>query len=122
MQHRRERLNDLLRGFLGQELRTLRDPRLELVTVTGVETSADYRFAKVYWSTAVQRSESGEVALPSEEHIREVQSALHGAEGLLKKRIAAELELRYTPALQFHYDMSGRTGSRIDELLKKAGF
>ena len=45
---------------LADELERLSDPRLELVTLTGVDVSPDLRHAKVYYSTlGGRRSGSG---------------------------------------------------------------
>jgi ribosome-binding factor A len=48
---RTARLNESLLEVLAEELERLSDPRLELVTITGVDVSRDLSRARVYYST-----------------------------------------------------------------------
>lgn len=128
-QYRRERISELLLAFVGGELRGMRDPRLALVTLTGIDVSKDYRYAKLFWSGLPQQGEtdtsqgadSPAGSFMTAEAIAETKKALDGVRGLLKKRIGAELELKFIPHLQFEYDDSGENASRIDQLLREAG-
>ena len=43
-------MNEVVRETLADELERLNDPRLGLVTITGVDVSADLRQATVYYS------------------------------------------------------------------------
>jgi ribosome-binding factor A len=45
---RRARVNEIVREVLADEIERLSDPRLGLVTVTGVDVSPDLRHATVY--------------------------------------------------------------------------
>ena len=126
--YRKQRIADLLLSFLAEEIRRLNDPRLEFVTVTGIEVSGDLKNAKIFWalpldpqSEVADSSDEVTKLLPSEERKTNTQLALKKATGLLKKRIGAELNLRYVPHLTFEYDASAQAGSRIEFLLKKAG-
>ena len=47
---RTEKISDLLLGFLGQEVARLKDPRLELLTLTSVSVTPDLKRAHVYCS------------------------------------------------------------------------
>lgn len=128
--YRKERVSDLLLAFLAEEIRQFRDPRLEFVTVTGIDLSRDLKNARVYWTVPPVPEQEGpsEPAMPPAGRERKpsrkenAEKALQGAENFLKKRIADELKLRYVPRLVFKHDDSSETGSRIDNLLKKAGF
>lgn len=126
--YRRERIADLLLGFLANEVQRLTDPRLELVTVTAVDVTPDLKIAWIYWTCPgdMVPEPSGDVPLertfPTEKKREEVEQALRGASGFLRRRIADELDLRHIPALNFRYDSSAANASRIDFLLKKAGF
>ncbi len=125
--YRRERVADLLRMFVGEEIRRCRDPRLEMVSITGLELSKDLRHAKLYWSVASfspdavapTDDETPEQFLPDQSDVDQIQAALKGATGLFRKRIAQELDLRYVPDLSFFFDRTAITGSRIDHLLSK---
>ena len=117
-----ERVNDLLLSFLGQRVSVMRDPRLQTVTITGVSVTPDLKRAKVYWTSHNQKpSSEGDVELvfPSKDEIREINEALKGAEGYLKKSISSELELRNTPQLVFKYDSSLAEGEKVDRLLSQ---
>lgn len=50
--YRKERVGDLLLAFLGDEVRRLADPRIQWVTLTGIDVAPDLKSAKVYWSLA----------------------------------------------------------------------
>lgn len=121
--YRKERIADLLQSFLAEELRRSTDPKLSFVTLTEVRPSKDYKAAKVFWSIpAAVLDDSRAQSFPSEAQRKEVAEALEGVRKHLKKRIGEELELRFVPELNFVYDSSAETGSRIDQLLKQAGY
>lgn len=111
--HRKARVGDLLYSFLADEVRTFRDPRLQLLTITGVDVSPDLKSARVFWSVP-------STEYPTKEKIESVQAALDGAVPFLKRRIGEELELRYIPGLRFIYDESMQRADRIDFLLHQA--
>lgn len=110
-------------SFLAQEIRRLNDPRLELVTLTAVDLSPDLKDAAIFWSvlTIAAADESSEPVFAPQSRIRQIDTALRGVTHLLKRRIGAELELRYIPSLSFRYDNSFENASRIEYLVKKAG-
>jgi ribosome-binding factor A len=105
---RQKQIAELLHQEISQLLqREMRDPRLALVTVTGVEVSADYRLAYVYVSVLGDKKES--------------QAALQGlakAAKFLRRRLSNSLSfLRFIPELQFRLDTSLEYGLHIDHLL-----
>jgi len=82
------------------------------VTVTDVRTSADLRHARVYVSVL------GSDGQASEAEEREASlEGLRSAHGFLQGRIASELRLKRTPALEFIYDGTTDRALRVDELL-----
>ena len=101
---RTARLNEVLREILAEALEHVsgNDDRLELVTITGVETESDLRHAIVFYSA---RTEGAEEAL--QQHRVKLQSY-----------IAKETRLKRTPQLSFVVDSGVTTGWRIEELLK----
>jgi ribosome-binding factor A len=122
MQHRQERVGELLLSFLSTEIRRASDPVLELVMFNYVSLSPDLKSAKIYWSTLtrnVVNKETKEVtsleATPTE--IAEISAHLEAKNYYLKKKIGAELKLRFTPKLIFKYDDSVARGMNIDRLL-----
>ena len=94
----------------------LKDPRVGFVTVTDVRTSADLRHARVYVSVL------GESGRPSELAQREASlDGLRSAHGFLQGRVAAELRLKRTPALEFCYDDTIDRALRVDALIDEIG-
>ena len=88
-------------------LKKIKDPRLEAATITGVKMSRDLKFARVYFVTSGDK-ESMEAAVEG------FKSAL----GYVKRKLAAQLGLRYMPELRFFYDDSFDYGSHIDKIIK----
>jgi ribosome-binding factor A len=118
--YKKERLAEALHSFVANELRSLHDQRFSLVTITEVRPGKDYKSAKIFWTMPAD-AERGE-AFPSDKNQRVMSEALDGVVSLLRRRIAEELSLRFVPELVFAYDSSAERGSKIDELLKKAGY
>ncbi|UCC85716.1 MAG: 30S ribosome-binding factor RbfA [Anaerolineales bacterium] len=86
--------------------RRARDPRVRLVTVTGVEMSPDLRLAHVYVSV-----------MGDQEAAKQALMGLRHAAGFFRRELGASLSLRYQPELVFRLDDSLERGFRIDELL-----
>lgn len=90
---RRRRANEAIREVIGQSLLTdLSDPRLEMVTITSVETSPDLGHARVYW-TVLDPTRAGAAA-----------AGLDSARGVLQGKVGRALGSRQTPRLQFVRD------------------
>ncbi len=93
------------------------DPRIGMVSVTGVEVSPDLAYAKVF----VTSLGGGDVARqPAAAAGRESTAALNGAAAYLRNLLARRLQLRAVPKLSFHYDAAGERGRRLDELIDSA--
>jgi ribosome-binding factor A len=110
------RVDEAIRQVIGDAVAgDLKDPRVGFITVTDVKTSPDLRHARVYVSVL------GEAGAPSEPELREATLAgLSSAHGFLQGRIASELRLKRTPALEFHYDDTLDKALRVEELIEKA--
>lgn len=83
----------------------LQDPRIFPLTVTDVEVSADLRVAHVF------------VAIFEKENIDATLAGLISATPHFRRQIADELNLRFTPDLEFFYDDSLERGARIESLI-----
>lgn len=109
---RAERVADYLQQELALLIaREIRDPRLTLVDVTGVEVSRDLSTARVY------------VSFPGESTIeedKEREGVLNGAAGFLRTQLAKDNTMRSTPRLKFFYDESIRRGSYLTKLIDDA--
>ena len=100
------RVNEAVRQVLAEALPTLKDPRVGLVTITGVEATPDLRQATVFVSV-----------LGSERRRAQSIEALERAHGLLQARVSRELRLKRTPQLAFAYDPSIERGVRMTKLI-----
>ncbi len=102
------RINEEIQKELSALMRTLKDPRLQggLVTITHVDTTSDLRYAKIFVS-ALDKSQE-----------KDVLKGLKSASGYLRRELGRNLQLRYTPELQFSADDSILQGAHILEMLR----
>lgn len=125
---RLQRVADLIQRELAVLIQLeIDDPRIGMVSVTGVEVSRDMAHANVH--VTVMNSNSGggsgeqagepEGALDQLE-IDENLKALNKAAGYLRSLLAKRLKLRTTPKLKFHYDSSIARGRRLSSLIDEA--
>lgn len=104
------------------------DPRVGMVSVTGVEVSRDLAHAKVYVTVLNTLGEDGvlnreTLADPGELDQLEVQQnikALNKAAGYLRTLLAKRINLRSVPKLQFYYDASVQRGQELSSLIDSA--
>lgn len=102
------RLGEQLREKLGYILLfEISDPRLDLITLTGVDVAIDRSFARVYVSCEDDRYD-------------EVIEALGSAKGRIRSLLAKSLDWRVTPELDFKIDRSTDEAERISRALENA--
>jgi ribosome-binding factor A len=106
MSERMRRVNESVRQVLAEALPELKDPRIGLVTITGVDTTPDLRHATVYVSV-----------LGSLRKRTATLRGLEAAHGLLQGRLARELRMKRTPQVTFEYDPSVERGVRMTQLI-----
>ena len=107
---RSARIADQIQRELAEVVRTeLRDPRIGLITFTGVELSGDQSHAKVFF-TVLGAPSDGEHAL----------EGLRRAAGFLRSQLAHRLTTRKVPELHFEYDTSVERGVRLSRLIDEA--
>jgi ribosome-binding factor A len=87
----------------------VKDPRVGLVTLTGVEVTQDYAHAKVYFTT-----------MKSAEQVPKAQAGLEHAAGFLRTQLAHRMKLRIMPQLHFIHDTSVENGVRLSQLIDEA--
>ena len=100
------RVNEAVRAVVAEALVDLKDPRIGMVTVTGVTVSRDLREGKVYVAV-----------LGNERKQKATLEGLESAHAYLQGRVARELRLRRTPHLSFEYDPSVERGIRMTKLI-----
>jgi ribosome-binding factor A len=101
------RLAEQLRRELAEMIRTqVRDPRVGLVTLTGVEVSADLGLARIFVR----------VVGGAEELSRSLEG-LEAAAPFLRTELGKVLHVRRVPALRFQEDRSHAGALRVEEIL-----
>ncbi len=105
---RSERVGEQIKKTIADLLqRRIRDPRLEMVTITDVRMTADLKIARIYFVTPNGASD-----------VERVSQGFKSSHGFIKRKMARRLRLRYMPELQFYYDGSFDYGAHIEKLLK----
>jgi len=100
------KVNSTLREVIAEEIERMSDSRLEMVSITAVDTAPNLRHAVVYID--VLGREGHEPAL----------DALTGAANRLQSAIASQVRMKYTPQLEFAIDPGVVGGERIDAILR----
>lgn len=90
-------------------LKRVRDPRVQGVTITGVDVTGDLQQATIYYSILSDKASDGEKA----------QAGLDKATGLIRSELGARLDIFKTPSISFKRDPSVAYGSRIDQLINE---
>lgn len=105
--NRLNRINEDIQRELSVLIPRVKDPRVQqgMVTVTGVETTPDLRYAKVY------------ISILGEVNERELRRGLRSAGPWLRRELGGSLTLRYTPELIFERDRSIEQGARLSKLI-----
>jgi ribosome-binding factor A len=107
---RRDRISEQIRRELAELIRAeLKDPRVGMVSLTGVEISADYAHAKVFFSS-----------LSGREHIDPVLAGLQKAAGFLRRELGKRIAIHSTPQLHFIFDESLERGADLSRLIQQA--
>lgn len=89
-------------------LMDVKDPRIQFVTVTGVELTDDMSYAKIYVS----------LYGPKDKH-EETWKALQKSLGFMRTEIAKRIRLRFAPTLILQKDTSMEYSAHIESILQK---
>ena len=87
--------------------RELKDPRVGMVTLQGVEVTPDYAHAKVFFSLLI-----GDPV--------ETQAALNQAAGFLRNGLFKRLHIHTVPTLHFVFDRTSERAADLNALIAKA--
>lgn len=87
----------------------LKDPRVGMITITGVDVTSDYSHAKVFFSL-----------LGDQARLQQALLGLNSAAGYLRSQVAHRMKLRIMPVLHFVHDPSIEEGMRMDKLISDA--
>lgn len=103
-----DHLREILAGILRSEMR---DPRVEMVSVTDVRVSRDLTVANVYVSS---------LKVEGEQQQQDLIGVLNRAAGFLRSAVARQSSMRTTPRFSFHYDLLVEEGPRMGALIERA--
>lgn len=101
------RVNAIIHEVLADEIERLTDPRLGLVSVTGVQVAPDMRRAVVFVSALDQS------------HLEDTIKGLRAAAPRLRAALGRQIHIKYTPDLEFRADAGIVEGERIDAILRE---
>jgi ribosome-binding factor A len=98
-----QELAEMIRG-------ELKDPRVGLVTVTGVDLTADYAYATVWFS----------VFPDDDQTLATTLEGLRRAAGFLRGQLGRRVRIHTTPQLRFVHDPSVGRGATMSALIDEA--
>lgn len=87
----------------------IKDPRLGMVTVSGVDVTRDLSIAKVYVTV-----------LNEQQDVKSVLNILNKAAGFLRHELGRRLTIRSVPTLKFLFDESVTRGAELSKLIDDA--
>jgi ribosome-binding factor A len=106
---RRDRLSDLIKREVSEiVLFEVKDPRVEMVTITHAEVAGDLKHAKVFFSTLKQGHE-----------LVATLQGLKQAAGFIQKRLGERIHIRYVPRLAFLFDESLEHASHMQQIFRE---
>lgn len=85
--------------------RDMKDDRLMMLSITGVEVSPDLHLARVFVSGL------------KEDETKQIVKDLNGQRGRIRHLLGQRIRLRVTPDLDFRYDETPSRAGRIEDLL-----
>ena len=102
-----ERLNHAFQEEISMILMTeIKDEDIKFVTITGVDTTSDLSYAKVYFTVLDDNKRQTTL------------DALNNAASFIRGKLSERVEVRHTPELRFIYDTSIDYGKRIDSIIE----
>ena len=104
---RSAKVAEAIREEISEILSKLKDPRIGMVTVTGVDISPDLRHAVIFVSIMN--------ALEKEATLK----ILRKAKGHIRTKLGRSLRLKFVPDLEFKWDESIERGAKISEIIHR---
>ena len=98
-----------VRELVASVVRTIKDPRLGMITITDARITADLREATVFYTVLGDAAAQAGTA-----------AALESAKGLLRSTVGKAMGLRHSPSLAFVHDDVTEHVKHIDDLLAEA--
>ena len=88
----------------------LKDPRVGLITITEVQVTPDYAYAKIFFT----------MLNDTEDAIKETFQGLEKANGFIRNQLSKRLRIHTLPQLRFEYDQSVVRGMALSDLINQA--
>lgn len=108
---RTDRYADMIQREIAElVIRTVKDPRLKMLSVSAVRMSSDLSHAKIFVTF---------IDSEDEEQVKSRMSALSKASGFLRHKLSKRLEIRSIPDLKFYYDVDLKQAERLSDLIDK---
>jgi ribosome-binding factor A len=101
------RVADQIQRDVAGLIRELKDPRIGMVTVTGVDVTPDYAHATVRFSLLV-----GDTS--------ECETALNEAAGFIRNGLFKKLQIHTVPTLHFQFDRTTERALALSDLINRA--
>lgn len=109
---RTQRVADYLQRDLASIIqREIRDPRVGMVSITGVDVSRDLAHAKVFFTM---------LGVDDAEQAKEPAEVLNRAAGYLRSTLSRSSTMRSVPQLRFYFDASVGHGRDMEALIQRA--
>jgi ribosome-binding factor A len=89
----------------------MRDPRVDLVSITEVEVSRDLAYARVFFTV---------LGKDSEDEVKDSAEALNRAAGFMRSQLSKDSSMRMVPQLKFLFDKSVGRGRYMEDLIGRA--
>ena len=113
MKHKRSipnrgfRVADQIQRDVAELIRDLKDPRIGMITITGVDVTPDYAHATIRFSLLVGDKE-------------ECQAALNEAAGFVRNGLFKRLQIHTVPTLHFEFDRTTERALELSALISRA--
>ena len=101
------RVSDQIQRDLSELVRSLKDPRIGMLTINSVDITPDYAHAQVYFSLLI-----GDPA--------ECEAALNEAAGFLRNGLFKRLSIHTVPTLHFQFDRTTEHAAELSALIRQA--
>jgi len=101
------RVADQIQRDVAGLVRELKNPRIGMVTITGVDVTPDYAHATVRFSLLV--GDTGEC-----------ETALNEAAGFVRNGLFKRLQIHTVPTLHFQFDRTTERAAELSALIQRA--
>ncbi len=110
--NRKARLESIILEEISDILhRGIKDPRLDMVSVTEVDVSGDLKSAKIYYCIYGDQKRKDDA-----------KAGFESAKGFIKRELIKRLNIKRVPDLSFIFDNSFDNADRINHLLIEIGY